>query len=225
MLRGVPMIDLLVKTFIKNCDDVQDPAVRQRYGTLSGGVGILLNLLLSASKFLAGLITGSIAITADAFNNLSDAGSSVVTLFGFRMAGKRADDDHPFGHGRIEYLSGLVVAVAILLFAFSSIIGNYYYGEANIRFITPKKSVLFIYRLMVSGMVLFGALASLEMAWSLADITMAFMTICNLIAVSLLGRQAFLLLNDYVAQKRKGIKDPVFDKNRIPELTDKAECW
>lgn len=109
------MIELLVKTFIKNRDDVQDPAVRQQYGTLSGGVGILLNLLLSAGKFVAGLMTGSIAITADAFNNLSDAGSSVVTLFGFRMAGKRADGDHPFGHGRIEYLSGLVVAAAILL--------------------------------------------------------------------------------------------------------------
>ncbi len=109
------MTDFLVKALIKDCNDVQNPTVRQRYGTLSGGVGIFLNLLLSAGKFLAGLLTGSIAITADAFNNLSDAGSSVVTLLGFRMAGKRADSDHPFGHGRIEYLSGLVVAAAILL--------------------------------------------------------------------------------------------------------------
>lgn len=109
------MTNLLVRTFLKDCDDVQDPAVRQQYGTLSGIVGIVLNLLLSLGKFVAGLITGSIAITADAFNNLSDAGASVVTLFGFRMAGKRADDDHPFGHGRIEYLSGLIVAAAILL--------------------------------------------------------------------------------------------------------------
>lgn len=120
---------------------------------------------------------------------------------------------------------GIFVAVAIFLFAFSSIIGNYYYGEANIRFITPKKNVLYIYRLLVGGMVMFGALASLDLAWSLADITMAFMTICNLIAISLLSRQAFLLLHDYVAQKRSGIKSPVFDKNRIPELKDKAECW
>ena len=120
---------------------------------------------------------------------------------------------------------GIFVAVAIFLFAFSSIIGNYYYGEANIRVITPKKSVLYIYRLLVGGMVMFGALASLDLAWSLADITMAFMTICNLIAISLLSRQAFLLLHDYVAQKRSGIKSPVFDKNRIPELKDKAECW
>ena len=109
------MTDWLVKHFIQNPDDKDDPAVRQRYGLLSGGVGILLNLLLSAGKFLAGLLTGSIAVTADAFNNLSDAGSSVVTLVGFRMAAKRADDDHPFGHGRIEYLSGLAVAVAILV--------------------------------------------------------------------------------------------------------------
>ena len=109
------MINLLVKTFVKDAGNVQDPQVRQRYGTLSGAVGIFLNLLLSAGKMIAGLITGSIAITADAFNNLTDAGSSVVTLVGFRMAGKQADDDHPFGHGRIEYLSGQAVSVVILL--------------------------------------------------------------------------------------------------------------
>lgn len=108
------MINLLVKTFVKDPDNVHDPAVRQRYGALSGGVGIFLNLLLFAGKLLAGTLTGSIAVTADAFNNLSDAGSSVVTLVGFRLAGQRADDDHPFGHGRIEYLSGLAVAAAVL---------------------------------------------------------------------------------------------------------------
>ena len=122
-------------------------------------------------------------------------------------------------------IGSIFVAVAILLFAFSSIIGNYYYGEANIRFVTQKKSVLFTYRLLVGGMVMFGALASLDLAWSLADITMGLMTICNLIAISLLGRQAFLLLNDYITQKRKGIASPRFTKNSIPELKDKAECW
>lgn len=122
-------------------------------------------------------------------------------------------------------MGSIFVAVAILLFAFSSIIGNYYYGEANIRFITQNKSVLFVYRLLVSAMVMFGALASLDLAWSLADVTMGLMTICNLIAISLLGRQAFLLLNDYVAQKRNGIKSPVFDKNNLPELKGKADCW
>lgn len=109
------MIDLLVRRFIQNADDTASPAVRQAYGRLSGLVGILLNLLLSAGKFLAGLLTGAISITADAFNNLSDAGSSVVTLIGFQMAGKKADADHPFGHGRMEYLSGLFVSVLILL--------------------------------------------------------------------------------------------------------------
>ena len=122
-------------------------------------------------------------------------------------------------------VGSIFVAIAILLFAFSSIIGNYYYGEANIRFVTQKKSVLFTYRLLVGGMVMFGALASLDLAWSLADITMGLMTICNLIAISLLSRQAFLLLKDYIAQKQKGIISPVFDKNSIPELTEKAECW
>ena len=125
----------------------------------------------------------------------------------------------------VESIGSIFVAVAILLFAFSSIIGNYYYGEANIRFVTQKKSVLFTYRLLVGGMVMFGALASLDLAWSLADITMGLMTICNLIAISLLSRQAFLLLNDYITQKRKGIASPVFTKDSIPELKDKAECW
>lgn len=109
------MTELLIRLFVKDRDNVGEGTVRQRYGALSGCVGICLNLLLSLGKFFAGLFTGSIAITADAFNNLSDAGSSVVTLAGFHMAGKRADDDHPFGHGRIEYLSGLAVSVAILL--------------------------------------------------------------------------------------------------------------
>lgn len=120
---------------------------------------------------------------------------------------------------------GIFVAIAIFLFAFSSIIGNYYYGEANIRFITPKKNVLYLYRLLVGGMVMFGALASLDLAWSLADITMGLMTICNLVAISLLSKQAFLLLRDYVHQKRSGIISPIFDKNKIPELKEKAECW
>ena len=109
------MISLLSKWFIRDRDNVTDPAVRRAYGSLCGVVGIGLNLLLFAGKFFAGLISGSIAITADAFNNLSDAGSSVITLLGFRLAGKKPDPDHPFGHGRIEYVSGMVVAALILL--------------------------------------------------------------------------------------------------------------
>lgn len=115
------MIRLLTKLFIKNPEDISSPAVRQAYGVLSGAVGIFLNLALFAGKFAAGLISGSIAITADAFNNLSDAGSSVITLIGFRMAGQKPDPGHPFGHGRIEYLSGLFVSIAILIMAFELI--------------------------------------------------------------------------------------------------------
>ena len=109
------MTDFLVRHLVRDHKNVQDPAVRERYGVLSGGVGIFLNLLLSLGKFLAGVLTGSIAVTADAFNNLSDAGSSVVTLVGFKLAGQKADDGHPFGHGRIEYLAGLLVSLLILM--------------------------------------------------------------------------------------------------------------
>ena len=109
------MTERLVRRFIPDWENVGDPAVRERYGMLSGGVGIFLNLLLSVGKLLAGLLTGSIAVTADAFNNLSDAGSSVVTLVGFKLAGQKADDGHPFGHGRIEYLAGLLVSLLILM--------------------------------------------------------------------------------------------------------------
>ena len=120
---------------------------------------------------------------------------------------------------------GIFIALAILLFAFSSIIGNYYYGEANILFITRRKPVLVAYRLLVSAMVLCGSLMNLDLAWSLADIMMGLMTICNLIAIAILSRQAFLLLDHYLAQKRKGISSPVFRKEDIPELEKEAECW
>lgn len=119
----------------------------------------------------------------------------------------------------------IFVAVALFFFAFSSILGNYYYGEANIRYLTHRKWVLTVYRLLVGGMVLFGALATLEMAWGLADITMGLMTLCNLIAISLLGKYAFRLLEDYRAQKRNGIKDPVFTARRLKEVSDDLECW
>lgn len=111
----ISLIQLLISLFIPKGADPKDPAVRGRYGALAGTVGVLLNLLLFFLKVISGLIMGSIAVIADAINNLSDAAASVVTLIGFRLAGQEADEDHPFGHGRIEYLTGLVVAVAILL--------------------------------------------------------------------------------------------------------------
>lgn len=115
------MIALLTKLFIKDSKSYSNPAVRRAYGVLCGAVGICLNLLLFAGKFSAGLLSGSIAITADAFNNLSDAGSSIITLIGFRMAGHKPDPNHPFGHGRIEYISGFLVSLLILLMAFELI--------------------------------------------------------------------------------------------------------
>ena len=112
------MIRFLARLFIKNADDPKDPAVRAAYGILCGAVGIFLNVLLFAGKFFAGSLSGSIAITADAFNNLSDAGSSVITLLGFRLGGQKPDPEHPFGHGRMEYLSGLLVSMLIILMGF-----------------------------------------------------------------------------------------------------------
>lgn len=119
----------------------------------------------------------------------------------------------------------IFVAVALFFFAFSSILGNYYYGEANIRFITGKKYVLYGYRILVSGMVLFGSLATLDVVWSLADITMGLMAICNLIAILFLGKYAFRLLADYRSQKKAGIQSPVFKKETMPDIEKDLECW
>ena len=112
------MIKLLTKLFIKDHENITNAAVRRAYGTMCSLYGIFLNLLLFAGKYFAGLISGSVAITADAFNNLSDAGSSIITLLGFAIAGKKPDPDHPFGHGRAEYLAGLVLSAVIILMGF-----------------------------------------------------------------------------------------------------------
>ncbi len=112
------MTDLLLKIFVKDSDNISDVKVREKYGALSGSVGICINIILFLIKLLAGIITASISIMADAFNNLSDAGSSIVTLIGFKMAGKPADNDHPYGHGRVEYITGLIIAFVILVMGF-----------------------------------------------------------------------------------------------------------
>lgn len=109
------MIERLARRFIPDADDLQSAAVRTAYGTLCSTVGIVLNLLLCVGKLAAGAFSGSVAMIADGVNNLSDAGSSIVTLLGFKLAGKEPDTDHPFGHGRMEYLSALAVAILILL--------------------------------------------------------------------------------------------------------------
>ncbi|MFC4076810.1 alanine/glycine:cation symporter family protein [Salinithrix halophila] len=119
--------------------------------------------------------------------------------------------------------AGLFLAIAIFTFAFSSIIGSYYYGEANITFIHKSPKVLLTYRILALGMVVFGAVASLEIVWSLADLAMALMALTNLIAIMLLGKYAFAALKDYLAQRNQG-KDPVFYANSIPGLKG-IECW
>ena len=109
------MTKLLVKLFIKNSEDVNNGTVRLKYGTLGGAVGILCNLFLCTLKITVGFMTASISIVADGLNNLSDMGSSIITMIGFKMAGKPADSDHPFGHGRMEYMSAFIVSMLILL--------------------------------------------------------------------------------------------------------------
>lgn len=112
------MIKLLSRVFIKDYKNYESPAVRSSYGVLCGGFGIFLNILLFIGKFLAGTLAKSVSITADAFNNLADAGSSIITLLGFRLARQKPDTKHPFGHGRIEYIAGLLVSAAIILMGF-----------------------------------------------------------------------------------------------------------
>ncbi len=127
--------------------------------------------------------------------------------------------------GQIGPWGNIAVAVAIFFFAFSSVLGNYYYGEANVLYLTRKPWVLFSYRIIVSAMVLFGSVASLQTVWNMADLFMGLMTICNLIAIVLLGKYAFRLLEDYRAQKRAGILDPVFTKDKMPDIADDLQCW
>ncbi len=112
------MIKFLARRFIPNYEQIENPDTRRAYGALSGTLGVALNILLFVGKLLAGTISGSVSITADAFNNLSDAASSIVTLLGFKLAGQAPDREHPYGHGRIEYLTGLLVSVLILLMGF-----------------------------------------------------------------------------------------------------------
>lgn len=120
----------------------------------------------------------------------------------------------------------MFIAVAIFLFSFSSIIGNYYYGEANIRFMTSNTTVLIVYRVFSGGVVvMFGAMASLEMVWNLGDLCMALLTACNLVAIITLGKYVFRLLADYRQQKRNGIKEPTFHRSQLPEIERDIECW
>lgn len=127
------MIELIYKKFIKNHDDIENPAVRSAYGKLAGWVGIVCNVVLCIGKFLAGIISGSMSITADAVNNLSDASSGVIGLIGFKLAERSADNEHPYGHGRYEYLAGFMVAALIL------VIGAQLMRDSIIKIVEPSE--------------------------------------------------------------------------------------
>ena len=141
--RRLLVINLLVKTFVKDYENTDDTKVRERYGTLSSVVGIICNIILFAAKFIMGNIANSIAIISDGFNNLSDCASCVVTLFGYKMAAKPADKDHPFGHGRIEYLTSLIIAMVIMLVGFEL------FTDSLDKVLHPEK-VVFSYMVLVT---------------------------------------------------------------------------
>lgn len=143
------MITFLASLFIKDSKNYKEPSVRQAYGVLSGAVGIGLNILLFFGKWLAGTISGSIAIIADAFNNLSDAGSSIITLIGFRLSGQEPDPEHPFGHGRMEYISGLLVSVAILVMGFE-LIGS---SIGKLRSPEPIESSALVFGILITSIL------------------------------------------------------------------------
>ena len=137
------MIRFLARIFIPDYKNTASPKVRNAYGSLCGILGIILNVILFGIKFFAGLLSGAISVMADAFNNLTDAGSSVITLIGFRMAGHKPDKDHPFGHGRIEYVSGLIVSMIIVLVGFEL-------GKSSIeKIITPVAPVFSVLTVVI----------------------------------------------------------------------------
>lgn len=143
------MITFMASLFIKDSKNYKEPSVRQAYGVLSGAVGIGLNILLFFGKWLAGTISGSIAIIADAFNNLSDAGSSIITLIGFRLSGQEPDPEHPFGHGRMEYISGLLVSVAILVMGFELI----WSSIGKLRSPEPIESSALVFGILIASIL------------------------------------------------------------------------
>lgn len=139
------MITALAKIFIKDCDNTSDSKVREGYGMLTGVMGIILNLLLFAGKLFAGIITGAISVTADAVNNLSDAGSSVIAMVGMRLANRPADKEHPFGHGRIEYVAGLAVSLIIIIMGYE--LGR----DSVMKIINPEEMTFSLLSVVILG--------------------------------------------------------------------------
>lgn len=139
------MTNLLIKLFVKDSKNTSDPVVRKRYGYLGAFTGIVLNILLFLGKLIAGILSGGIAVIADAFNNLSDAGSSIMTFVGFKMAGMPADSEHPYGHGRMEYVSGIIISFIIMMMGFEL-------GKSSVeKIFSPEKSEFSIMAVCVLG--------------------------------------------------------------------------
>lgn len=139
------MTNLLIKLFVKDSKNTSDPAVRKRYGYLGAFTGIVLNILLFLGKLIAGILSGGISVIADAFNNLSDAGSSIMTFVGFKMAGMPADSEHPYGHGRMEYVSGIIISFIIMMMGFEL-------GKRSVeKIFSPEKSEFSILAVSVLG--------------------------------------------------------------------------
>ena len=139
------MTNLLIKLFVKDSKNTSDPAVRKRYGYLGAFTGIVLNILLFFGKLIAGILSGGISVIADAFNNLSDAGSSIMTFVGFKMAGMPADSEHPYGHGRMEYVSGIIISFIIMMMGFE--LGK----SSDEKIFSPEKSEFSILAVSVLG--------------------------------------------------------------------------
>ena len=139
------MVKLFTRLFVKNSEDVKNPAVRRAYGTLASVVGILFNILLAAAKLLAGTLSGSISMRADAINNLSDAGSSVISLLSFKLSAKPADREHPFGHARMEYVASMIVSFLILFIGVELIRG------AIEKLIAPVATVFNLVAVIILG--------------------------------------------------------------------------
>lgn len=139
------MTNLLIKLFVKDSKNTSDPAVRKRYGYLGAFTGIVLNILLFLGKLIAGILSGGISVIADAFNNLSDAGSSIMTFVGFKMAGMPADSEHPYGHGRMEYVSGIIISFIIMMMGFEL-------GKSSVeKIFSPEKAEFSILAVSVLG--------------------------------------------------------------------------
>lgn len=142
------MTNLLIKFFVKDSKNTGDPIVRKRYGYLGAFTGIVLNILLFIGKLTAGILSGGIAVIADAFNNLSDAGSSIMTFVGFKMAGMPADSEHPYGHGRMEYVSGIIISFIIMMMGFEL-------GKSSVeKIFSPEKSEFSVLAVCVLGVSL-----------------------------------------------------------------------